>query len=64
MLGQLQAEYGYLPEGALRILSEQTGRPSVGIAAPMVLLELIGGGTVSFCSRRGCTQHLLDVTSV
>lgn len=30
--------------------------------APMASLRVIGGGTVSFCSRRGCPQHLLDVT--
>ncbi len=29
--------------------------------APMVSLRIIGGGTVSFCSRQGCPQHLLDV---
>jgi len=32
--------------------------------APMSSLQIIGGGTVSFCSRRGCTQHLLDVTQI
>jgi NADH-quinone oxidoreductase subunit E len=30
--------------------------------APMCSLQVIGGGTVSFCSRRGCPHHVLDVT--
>jgi len=32
--------------------------------APMVALQVVGGGTMSFCSRRGCPQHLLDITQI
>jgi len=29
--------------------------------APMITLLVRGGGTVQFCSRRGCKEHLLDL---
>jgi len=29
--------------------------------APMIVLLVRGGGTVQFCSRRGCQEHMLDL---
>jgi NADH-quinone oxidoreductase subunit E len=29
--------------------------------APMIILFVRGGGTVQFCSRRGCKEHMLDL---
>jgi NADH-quinone oxidoreductase subunit E len=29
--------------------------------APMIILLVRGGGTVQFCSRRGCKEHMLDL---
>lgn len=29
--------------------------------APLVSLIVLGGGTIQFCSRRGCEKHLLDL---
>ncbi|MBU4271194.1 MAG: NAD(P)H-dependent oxidoreductase subunit E [Planctomycetes bacterium] len=29
--------------------------------APLVPLIVLGGGTIQFCSRRGCEKHLLDL---
>ncbi|MBN2489435.1 MAG: NAD(P)H-dependent oxidoreductase subunit E [Planctomycetes bacterium] len=37
------------------------GLPCWDCGAPMFALQIVGGGTMSFCSRRGCTRHLLDV---
>ncbi len=31
--------------------------------APMIILFIRGGGTVRFCSRRGCKEHMLDLGS-
>ncbi len=31
--------------------------------APMFSLQVRGGGAFSFCSRRGCDRHMLDVTA-
>ena len=29
--------------------------------APMIIMFVRGGGTVQFCSRRGCKEHMLDL---
>jgi NADH-quinone oxidoreductase subunit E len=40
-----------------------SGRLCANCDAPMITLLVRGGGTVQLCSRRGCTEHLLDLGS-
>ncbi|MEW6367169.1 MAG: NAD(P)H-dependent oxidoreductase subunit E [Acidobacteriota bacterium] len=37
--------------------------PCVECDAPMVPMIIRGGGIVQFCSRRGCRNHMLDLTA-
>ena len=40
-----------------------SGRLCPNCDAPTITLLVRGGGTVQLCSRRGCTEHLLDLGS-
>jgi len=39
----------------------RSGRLCASCDAPMIILFVRGGGTVQFCSRRGCKEHMLDL---
>jgi NADH:ubiquinone oxidoreductase subunit E len=39
----------------------KSGRLCATCDAPMMILFVRGGGTVQFCSRRGCKEHILDL---
>jgi NADH-quinone oxidoreductase subunit E len=39
----------------------KSGRLCATCDAPMIILFVRGGGTVQFCSRRGCKEHILDL---
>jgi NADH-quinone oxidoreductase subunit E len=39
----------------------RSGRLCADCDAPMIVLLVRGGGTVQFCSRRGCKEHMLDL---
>ena len=39
----------------------RSGRLCATCDAPMIILFVRGGGTVQFCSRRGCKEHMLDL---
>ena len=40
----------------------RSGKPCANCSAPMVPLLVQGGGMIHFCSRRGCKEHLLDLS--
>jgi len=37
-----------------------SSRPCDACNSPMVALEFPNGGRVQFCSKRGCTKHLIE----
>jgi len=39
----------------------RSGRLCATCDAPMIILFVRGGGTIQFCSRRGCKEHMLDL---
>ena len=65
---RIESEYD-IPSGAVVHLfcpschaELRSGRLCATCDAPMIILFERGGGTVQFCSRRGCKEHMLDLT--
>ena len=61
ILEEIQAEYGYLPEGALRIVSDKTGRPLVdvyGVATFYRSFSLKPRGKHLICACLGTACHV------
>ena len=65
---RIESEYD-IPSGAVVHLfcpschaELRSGRLCATCDAPMIILVVRGGGTVQFCSRRGCKEHMLDLT--
>jgi NADH-quinone oxidoreductase subunit E len=67
ILEEIQAEYGYLPEGVLRIVSDKTGRPLVDVYSVATFyrsFSLKPRGKHLICACLGTACHVRGATRV
>jgi NADH-quinone oxidoreductase subunit E len=64
---RIESEYEIPPGAVVHLFCPschaelRSGRLCATCDAPMIILFVRGGGTVQFCSRRGCKEHMLDL---
>ncbi len=64
---RIESEYEITPGAVVQFFCPschaelRSGRLCTTCDAPMIILFVRGGGTVQFCSRRGCKEHMLDL---
>lgn len=64
---RIESEYEITPGAVVQFFCPschaelRSGRRCTTCDAPMIILFVRGGGTVQFCSRRGCKEHMLDL---